>query len=152
MIALWVLAGIFTAFILTFAVLAQVSRSMQPIGLVEGKLAPCPDSPNCISSEDEKDTKHYATPLTLPPGYSGEILATLKQSITELGGNVEDAKGPYLSATFTSIVFGFVDDLEIRTVDGASEIHIRSASRVGYNDLGVNKKRVENLKSLLARQ
>ncbi len=63
MVAFWIIAVISIAVILTFTVLGYVSRSGQPIGIVDGRLAPCPISPNCISSEDKTDTKHYIAPI-----------------------------------------------------------------------------------------
>lgn len=130
MIATGVIAGIGIAVILTFLVLGYVSRSGVPLGLVNGKLAPCPNRPNCVSSEDKTDIEHYTTPIILPTDFSGNILMVLNQAITDLGGIVGTSKGPYLSATFKSTVFGFIDDLEIRVDNEASRIHVRSGSRV----------------------
>ena len=65
-----------------------------------------------------------------------------------MGGNVQVESCDYLAATFTSAIFKFVDDLEIRIDSTQEVIHIRSASRVGYSDMGVNKKRTELLKKL----
>ena len=65
-----------------------------------------------------------------------------------MGGDVQVESGNYLAATFTSAIFKFVDDLEIRIDSTEEVIHIRSASRVGYSDMGVNKKRTELLKKL----
>ena len=58
--------------------------------------------------------------------------------------------GNYIHATFTSRVFRFVDDVEFVIDDSASEIHFRSASRVGYGDMGVNRKRMEEIRSHFA--
>lgn len=63
-------------------------------------------------------------------------------------GNIETESDSYIAVTFTSSFFGFVDDLEIRIDQSHDAIHVRSASRVGYSDRGVNKKRVELLKEL----
>jgi uncharacterized protein (DUF1499 family) len=63
--------------------------------------------------------------------------------ITESGGVIATEQADYIAATFTSPLFGFVDDLEIRFDFDARLIHFRSASRVGYGDLGANRKRVE---------
>jgi len=65
-----------------------------------------------------------------------------------MGGIIQVEKDNYLAATFISSIFGFVDDLEIRIEPGQKTIHLRSASRVGRGDGGVNRKRVEQLKKL----
>ena len=64
-----------------------------------------------------------------------------------MGGSIQAEKTDYLAATFTSSIFRFVDDLEIRIDTGQEMIHLRSASRVGHSDGGVNRKRVELLKN-----
>ena len=151
MVALWVIVGFGVAVVLTFTVLGHLSRTGQPIGLVDGKLAPCPNTPNCISSEDKADTEHYVPPISLSVSFPGDILEIINKVITDLGGSVGDVKGSYLSATFKSRLFGFIDDLEIRMDEGAGIIHVRSGSRVGYSDKGVNKKRIENLKDELTK-
>ena len=75
-------------------------------------------------------------PLQLPEGnYDIVIVAA--------GGNIESDDGKYLWATFTSPIFRFVDDFEARIDEQNAEIHLRSASRVGHGDMGVNKKRVD---------
>ena len=65
-----------------------------------------------------------------------------------MGGSIQVENENYFAATFTSTIFGFVDNLEIRIDTNKNVIHIRSASRVGRSDLGVNKKRIERLKLL----
>jgi uncharacterized protein (DUF1499 family) len=71
----------------------------------------------------------------------------LKTIIGELGGRIQVENADYLAATFTSTVFRFVDDLELRIDRDQKTIHLRSASRVGRSDLGANRKRVEHLKN-----
>ena len=65
-----------------------------------------------------------------------------------MGGSIEDESKDYFASTFSSGIFGFVDDFEIRIDPVKKIIHIRSASRVGHGDMGVNKKRIELLKQL----
>ena len=65
-----------------------------------------------------------------------------------MGGRIEAESDHYLAATFSSAIFGFVDDLEIRVDSSERVIHIRSASRVGHSDMGVNRKRTELLRKL----
>lgn len=110
-------------------------------GLVDGKLRACPGSPNCVSSEGpEPDLEALRL-----PGDDGWRL--LREAVESLGGSIETDEGGYLHATFRSRVFGFVDDLECRRDGGA--VQVRSASRTGWWDMGVNRRRVERLRQAL---
>ena len=93
------------------------------------------------------DDDHAVAALRLPDGPAAENWSQIVRVVTELGGTVQTDTGSYLHATFVSRIFRFVDDLELRA-DGET-IHVRSASRVGYSDLGVNRKRVEALRAKL---
>lgn len=129
------------------------SNSGAAPGLVEGRLQRCPDTPNCVSSEFVADAEHSIEPLVYSADQAAQVLPRLKTIIAEMGGNIHEEKTDYLAATFTSSIFRFVDDLEIRIDAGQNRVHLRSASRVGRSDLGANRKRVERLKSsFLARQ
>lgn len=136
--------------ILLMLVLAVLSKSGKPPGLVAGKLSMCPDKPNCVSSEQHNDAGHYLEPVALQPAASPDPLTVIKAVIVDMGGVIQEQDGGYIAATFSSTVFGFVDDLEIRLDPGERLIHIRSASRVGYGDAGVNRKRVERFRKLYA--
>ncbi|HEY5717459.1 MAG TPA: DUF1499 domain-containing protein, partial [Motiliproteus sp.] len=70
----------------------------------------------------------------------------LQQSIEAQGGVLVRVQDDYLAATFTSSLFGFVDDLEARLELDKQQIQLRSASRVGHSDLGANRTRVELLR------
>lgn len=76
----------------------------------------------------------------------------LQAVIETSGGTVEEAGATYLRATFRSAVFRFVDVMECRLDIKTQTIHIRSAARTGYYDFGVNRKRVEQLRTLFAAQ
>jgi uncharacterized protein (DUF1499 family) len=73
----------------------------------------------------------------------------VKHSVLELGGYIKNEQANYLASTFASTLFGFIDDVEIRIDAKQGLVHLRSASRVGYSDLGVNRKRVVALKSTI---
>ena len=143
-----ILLLLIVGFLILFFVLGLVSRSGEPAGLVEGRLSKCPDKPNCVSSEQKSDIDHYIEPMTMPSDQAPEILTVLKATIHDMGGVVQVEGGNYLAATFSSSFFRFVDDLEIRIDPDARLIHVRSASRVGHSDMGVNRKRVELLRKL----
>jgi uncharacterized protein (DUF1499 family) len=102
------------------------------------RLAPCPSSPNCISSRDS-DTPDW---VLLAP--ATEAWPQIVEAVNGLGRTsivVED--GYYLRAESKSRLFGFIDDLELAIDEqGDSRVAFRSASRLGYSDLGVNQRRI----------
>jgi len=134
--------------ILVLFVLGQMPQSGEANGLVEAKLTKCPDKPNCICTEFVADATHYVDPIGFSQSNAADILSNLKNSVREMGGSIQAETGNYLAATFSSSIFRFVDDLEIRIDTDQDMIHMRSASRVGRSDRGVNKKRIEQLKKL----
>ena len=134
--------------ILVLFVLGQMSQSGEANGLVEAKLAKCPDKPNCICTEFVADVSHYIEPIGFSQSDAAEALSRLKSSVGEMGGSIQAEADNYLAFTFTSSIFRFVDDLEIRIDTDQNMIHVRSSSRVGHSDRGVNKKRFEQLKKL----
>ncbi len=117
------------------------------LGLKNGKLAPCPSSPNCVSSQST-DKEHAIEPLTYSGG-AKEAMARLGEIIRGMPrAQVISEKDGYLYAEFTSLIFRFVDDVEFFPDDSAKRIHVRSASRLGSSDLGVNRKRVEAIRNI----
>lgn len=134
--------------ILLLIVLAVLSKSGKPPGLVAGKLSMCPDKPNCVSSEQHNDAVHYLEPVALQSAASPDPLTVITAVIADMGGVIQEQDGGYIAATFSSPLFGFVDDLEIRVDPGKRLVQIRSASRVGHGDAGVNRKRVERFRKL----
>jgi uncharacterized protein (DUF1499 family) len=139
------IAVLILVILIALFVLGQLSRSGNAPGLVNGKLQPCPDSPNCVCSEYSSDGKHFIAPID-----AGDVtMMTLQQAITELGGTIETDAENYVAATFRSPLFGFVDDLEIRVDSVNDNFQVRSASRVGHSDLDANRKRVERLRQWL---
>ena len=128
--------------------LAVYSHFLQAPGLVGGHLAHCPASPNCVCSAYADDPGHYAAPLPLGERDTQQAMTRLSAIIRRMGGELRHIDGPYLSATFTSRLWRFVDDLEIQVDSANALIHYRSASRVGRGDLGANTRRVEQLQQL----
>jgi uncharacterized protein (DUF1499 family) len=112
------------------------------------RLKPCPPTPNCVSSRATDETHRIAPfPFTGPPA---DALARLKAAALSFPRTrvAEEAAG-YVRFTFKSAVFGFVDDVEFEVDEAAKVIHVRSASRVGRGDFGVNRKRVEAIRARL---
>jgi uncharacterized protein (DUF1499 family) len=71
----------------------------------------------------------------------------LKAALREMGGTIQEQSEQYIWVTFRTKIFRFVDDMEFRMAAEENAIHVRSASRVGYSDLGLNRRRVEDLRS-----
>ena len=144
-ISLVVFAVLAVALLVRLTMLGQGSKNGQAPGLISGSLAACPDKPNCVCSEFVEDAAHYIEPLDYSGDSSKEALGKLSQVIEDLGGEVVVSKDGYIAAIFRSSLFGFVDDVECRLDTSAEQIQIRSASREGHSDLGVNRNRAEAL-------
>ena len=112
------------------------------LGVQENRLAPCPKSPNCVSSFDS-DNSHTIRPLNADLEKIERMLASLSHA------NIVDRSGNYMRVEFTSRILRYIDDVEFLHDENGGVTHIRSASRVGFTDLGVNRKRVEKIRSLV---
>lgn len=118
-------------------------------GLVDGKLAQCPNTPNCVCTEYPSDDSHFIDPIAFSLSEKENIMTLIIEAMTAMNGTVIEQSADYLSATFTSGLFRFVDDFEVKVDVTAGLIHVRSASQLGKSDFGVNRKRVETFKALL---
>ena len=116
------------------------------LGLHAGTLRPCPPTRNCVSSEAGTPASQLVAPLPAPSG-AGEMtrLAAIIEAWPRT--KIVSAGEGYIHAEFTSLLLRFVDDVEFRFDPARSVIHVRSASRIGRSDLGVNRKRVEGLRA-----
>lgn len=148
---LLLLALLLAALVVAVLVFRFMPKSGAAPGLSDGQLMQCPATPNCVCSEFEQDADHYIEPLAIPEAVAAVNPAIIREAIVAIGGEVVMGAGDYLAATFTSELFRFVDDVEVRVDAEQGLIHIRSASRLGKSDLGVNRQRVEKLKVELAR-
>lgn len=121
------------------------------LGVKNGKLTACPATPNCVSSQAD-DPLHAVKPLVIS-GTTPEVKARLLRVLAELDrSKVVHEQDDYIAAEVTSRIFRFVDDVEFyfpATTSTETVVHIRSASRVGFSDLGVNQKRVELIRDRL---
>jgi uncharacterized protein (DUF1499 family) len=118
-------------------------------------LLDCPATPNCVSSQ-AADPARRVEPMAYPPGQEQPALKVLLQVLHDLPRTeVTEQSASVVKAVVHSALFRFKDDLEFRFDQEAAAIHIRSASRTGYWDLGTNRRRVENIRAaftdLLAR-
>ena len=131
-------------------ILVGCARSRSPAtGVSNGQLAPCPESPNCVSSQST-NKKQRVEPIPFK-GTSAEALAKLRNVIQSMKrAKIVKEEDDYLHAEFRSALFGFVDDVEFLLEEESRVIHVRSASRTGYSDFGVNRRRVETIRSKLS--
>jgi uncharacterized protein (DUF1499 family) len=145
---------------LLFGVLASSACSTSPssgpsvLGDEEEGAAPltllaCPDSPNCVSSLSSNTEQHVA-PFTWVEGDAAAYQLAIVNAVEADGGNVEAQIDGYIWATYTSSLFRFVDDVEWLLNADKTHFDVRSASRTGYSDLGVNRKRVERLQEAMS--
>lgn len=118
------------------------------LGARDGRLKPCPDTPNCVSSQTTG--KAALAPFAYRGSHQTAWLRLVKIVSALPRTKITQRTDHYLRAEATSRVFGFVDDIEFLLDENASVIHVRSASRLGYSDLGVNRQRVEQIRSLFA--
>ena len=118
------------------------------LGVTDGRLAACPSSPNAVSS-DASDDGHRIDALRLAED-PGEAFAAARETVASWPRTtlVAESDG-YLHAECQSRLMGYVDDLELHLRADEGVIAVRSASRLGYSDLGANRSRVESLRSAL---
>lgn len=119
------------------------------LGIQDGKLSACPNTPNCVSSQAAPgDAEHQVTPIAYQSA-PAEAMSKLKNLIegmerTQIITETEN----YLYVEFTSALMGFVDDVEFYLDPSTpGQLQVRSASRLGQSDLGVNRKRVEEIRT-----
>ena len=127
-------------------VLGAASCSSTAGGVVDGRLADCPPSPNCVCSEDEREGASI-----LPLAFEGDPQSAFRSLLAFLADEPRTSAirsdETYAHVVFTTRFLRFRDDLELRLDAPAGVIHVRSASRAGYSDLGVNRRRVESIRS-----
>jgi uncharacterized protein (DUF1499 family) len=117
------------------------------LGVKDGKLAPCPNSPNCVSSQAPTSDQEHAIAAIAYKSSPTQAMANLKGIIQGMERTkVVNETNDYLYAEFTSALMGFVDDVEFYLDQPAGVIQVRSASRLGKSDLGVNRKRVDEIR------
>jgi uncharacterized protein (DUF1499 family) len=127
-----------------FIYLGHKSKFGSANGLLNSKLTPCSKKPNCICTKYPDDKAHYSEAIKL----NNINIDGIIKSIQSTGGVIITTEDNYIAATYTSGLFKYVDDFEIRIDTKSQLIHIRSASRVGHSDMGANLKRIESFKTV----
>ena len=117
------------------------------LGIKNGGLKPCPDTPNCVCTQAQaSDKRHFAEPIP--------FVGSARDAIQKMANIIQSQKrtrivtqtDTYLHAEFTIALFGFVDDVEFWADETTHLMHFRSASRMGKYDLEVNRNRMRKLR------
>jgi uncharacterized protein (DUF1499 family) len=123
------------------------NKAPKNLGVNNGKLAEMPSSPNAVSSQT-KETEKKVEPLKFK-GSISESKEAILEIIKSMGNvNIIENKEDYIYAVFTTEKMKYNDDVEFYFDKSSQLIHFRSASRVGYSDMGLNKQRYEDIKKL----
>ncbi len=107
----------------------------------------CPDSPNCVSSL-ASDSTHFIAPLTFNDQPEAAMQRLKDAILSEKRVTLVKEQTNYLHAEVRSLIFRFVDDVEFTLVPEQGVFQLRSFSRVGYSDFGVNRRRIERIRQL----
>jgi uncharacterized protein (DUF1499 family) len=118
------------------------------LGVKDGRLAPCKRTPNCVSSQaDPADREHYIAPIA----FRGSM-QDLRRAVESMErATVISAERNYLYAEFRTKLMRYVDDVELYYDEKQGMVHVRSASRLGRRDFGVNRNRIEALRRIIGR-
>jgi uncharacterized protein (DUF1499 family) len=125
-------------------------RRPDNLGINDGRLAPPKRTPNSVSSQANRaDVEHYIAPIAFK-GTTAQAMAAAKRAVESMErARIVHQEPGYLYAEFRSKLLGYVDDVELLYDETAGVFHVRSASRLGRRDFGVNRARVEKLRALI---
>ncbi len=116
------------------------------LGVQNGRLAACPGTPNCVNSQSTEPGSQIAALKFQGDNPIAQIKAAV---LAQPGSAIISETDNYLYAEFTSSLMGFVDDVEFYVDSADKTVQVRSASRLGESDLGVNRKRIEAIRSMM---
>jgi len=144
----WVRWLVYGSLVGTFFLLIGIARQMNAhsepasrLGVSNGQLASCPDSPNCVSTQAHDEAHRM---VAIPwEGSTEEAMNRLKEVVQSFPRtHIVTQNEDYLHVEFRTLIFRFVDDVEFWVDSPQQVIQFRSASRIGYSDLGANRKRM----------
>jgi uncharacterized protein (DUF1499 family) len=121
----------------------------RPTDVGTGVLAPCPDKPNCVRS-GAADPRHAIAPINATAPLADALATLVGIAAVMPGARVVTARTDYAHLEFATPLMGFVDDVELAVDAAGGVIQVRSASRVGTSDFGVNRKRIDDLRRAFA--
>jgi uncharacterized protein (DUF1499 family) len=143
-------AACFSTVIFCFlAVISCSGTRPKNLGVSEGRFNACPSTPNCVSSyADKSDEAHYIAPIEFDTSIGNARQRLLDVLRDFPRAEIIIAEKFYIYAEFSTLVFRFVDDVEFYIDGDENVIHVRSASRLGKSDLGVNRKRIDKIRKM----
>lgn len=119
------------------------------LNIGSNSITDCPSAPHCVSSKSTSPESRIS-PLIFK-GSVEDFQTKLKIALSKMPrSEIIRIEGPYAHVEFTSLIMRFTDDLEVFFIPKESLVHVRSSSRIGYADFGVNHDRVETLRKLLS--
>ena len=134
---------------LVFVLWRWMPRGEAPdLGVHEGRLAPCPASPNAVSSQTESP-EHRIDPLPAHGNPTEALKRCRAACLAEPGTRLVSETNDYLRLEVVTRWWRFIDDLECLYDPVSNVIHVRSASRIGHSDLGTNRRRIERIRGRL---
>jgi len=116
------------------------------LGVINGNLAACPDSPNCVSSQ-ASDERHRIEPFATGDDPEAAFTRLVEIIRSRSDATVIDSTGTYLRVELRTTLF--TDDAEFLLDRESRLVELRSASRLGYSDLGLNRRRIEEIRRQL---
>ena len=142
-----VLIGVSGVLLFRQQLVTNASPRPDNLGVTNGELAPCPSSPNCVSSQAPADDNHHIEPIMFE-GDAADAYQTLLSIVQGLPRTevIETTENEYIYAEARSEFWSFIDDLEIYIDSDNNLIHMRSAARLGQGDMGVNRQRTETIR------
>ena len=141
-----ILCVFFVVVFLSFIALAQYSKSLSSVSLINNNFTACSLKDNCVNSEALKLSPYYIEALNYGKLNSKELNLIIKKTMKDMSAKLETKNEFYFVYTFSTEFFGFIDDFELKIDQDNKRIHFKSSSRVGHSDFGANKKRVEEFK------
>ena len=138
-------------FWIAIQVLNFLSAPAATLGVADGKLAKCAAKPNSVCSQ-HADEQHSIEPLAYST--SAETAWTSLRAVVDCmpAATVVEVTDDYMRCEFRTLLMRYIDDVEFLNVTNDQVIHVRSASRIGYSDMGANRNRIERVRSALASQ
>ncbi|MCR9197509.1 MAG: DUF1499 domain-containing protein [Planctomycetaceae bacterium] len=142
-----IIAGVLVLGVAGTFVMSLTAARPGNLGVQDGRLADAPASPNCVSTQTS-ERSHWIAPISFE-GSAQDAMSTMTAVVEEMpGSTIIEREDLYLYAEFRSPLFRFVDDVEFLIEPESGRIHFRSASRVGHSDLGANRNRMEQFRTL----
>lgn len=142
------LAGLIGLGTVALFIAARLVRAPDNLGVRDGRLAECPSTPNCVSTQSS-DELHGIEPIA----FKGSVDEARRRVLEVVGAmpraTVLEARSDYVHALFRSPTMGYPDDVEFFFDQGAGLIHFRAAARLGQGDGGANRRRMEQIRAAL---